>query len=128
MAPPNQAPGSAPTATNAKLNIGKIQLSATRIAVGQPITVSALLSAADQGISNTAAFFWDEDPKSTDDPVAFGLESPSYIQANGTHQVSAIYRPKSCGTRQLFITVGNGTPNEVIRRSSPIQIACGAKN
>ncbi len=127
VAPPAQAGSSTPSATNAKMNISKIQLSATRVAVGQPIAVSALLSAADQGISNAAAFFWDEDPKG-EDAVAFGLESPSYIQANGTHQVSAIYRPKHCGTYPLFITVTNGTPNEMTRRSSPIQVACGAKN
>ena len=127
VAPKNSGVGAAPGATPGGLDIGKIQLSADRVSVGQPITVSALLSAANLGISNLAAFFWDEDPKG-EDAVAFALETPSYIQADGAHQVSAIYRPKSCGTHQVFITVANGTPNEVIRRSSSIQVACGTKN
>ncbi len=127
VAPQNSNVGASPGVAPGKLNIGKIQLSADRVSVGQPITVSALLSAANQGIANTAAFFWNEDPKSPD-AVAFALEVPSYIQADGTHQVSATYRPKTCGTHQVFITVRNGAADEVIRRSSPIRVACGEKN
>lgn len=72
------------------------------------VVTRLILAVEGTGASNVAAFFWDEDPKGA--RAAFSLDTPSYIEAGGTHQVSATYRLKACGTRQLFISVGKARP------------------
>ncbi len=132
VAPQNQPSSSDPSSGSEGLNIDKIQLSADHVLFGQSIVVSALVSAGSQDASNVETFFWDEDPdpqssNATETPIAFDLEMPPHIEAGRADQVSAVYRPKTCGTHQLFVSVGLGTPSAVVRRSAPIQVDCGAK-
>ena len=106
----------------AAINVGKIQLTATRALAGQVIDVSALLSATGNSASGLTAVFYDGDPQNGG--TAFGLERSPYIAQDGTYQVLASYRAHTCGTHQLFIVVGQGTPGEIVRRAPPVRIDC----
>jgi len=108
----------------ATIDIGKVQLSATRALAGQVIDVSAPLSAIGNSASGVTAVFYDGDPQNGG--TAFGLERSPYIAQGGTYQVLAPYHTYSCGTHQLFIVMGQGTPGEIVRRAPPVRIDCAS--
>lgn len=107
----------------AAIDIGKVQLTATRVLAGQVIDVSALLSATGNSASGVTAVFYDGDPQNGG--TAFGLERSPYIAQDGTYQVLASYHAHTCGTHQLFVVVGQGTSSEIVRRATPLRIDCG---
>ncbi len=108
----------------ASIDVGKIQLSASRVLAGELIDVSALLSATNNSASGVTAVFYDGDPH--EGGTAFGLERSPYIAENGTYQVKAPYQANTCGTHQLFIVVYKGTPEEILRRAPPVIVDCAA--
>jgi FG-GAP-like repeat len=106
----------------AAVDIGKMQLSAKRLAPGQIIDVSAELSAAHKSASGVTAVFYEGDPHAGG--TAFGLERSPYIAENDTYEVKAPYYAKTCGAHELFIVINKDTPDEILRRSSPVIIDC----
>ncbi len=107
----------------ASVDIGKVQLSASRALAGQTIDVSAELSATNNSASGVTAVFYDGDPDAGG--TIFGLERSPYIGENDTYQVMAPYYARSCGTHELFVVVNKDTPSEIVRRSSPVIVDCG---
>ncbi len=107
----------------AVIDIGKIQLAARRVAVGQTLDVSADLSAAKNSASGVTAIFYDGDPHAGGKP--FGLERSPYIAENDTYQVKAPYHANTCGAHDLFIVVNKDAQNEILRRSPSVIVDCG---
>jgi len=107
---------------SATIDIGKVDLSATRALAGQTVDVSALLSASGNSASGTTALFYDGDPHNGG--TAFGLERSPYIAQDGTYQVLAPFHSYTCGTHQLFVVVDMDTPHEILRRANPVRIDC----
>jgi hypothetical protein len=104
------------------IDVGKIQTSADSAMRGQIIDVSTMLSATNNGASGVTAVFYDGDPHAGG--TAFGMERSPYVAQNGTYQVKAPFQGTACGTHQLFVVLGKDTPNEVLRRASPVRIVC----
>jgi hypothetical protein len=84
--------------------------------------VSAELSATGNSASGVTAIFYDGDPHAGG--TAFGLERSPYIAENDTYEVKAPYYANTCGTHELFIVVNKDTPDEILRRSSPVIVDC----
>jgi hypothetical protein len=119
------SPSSSPVPVNSSpvpVNIGKIGLSATRVTLNQPITVSAPLSVPSSSAQGFTAQFYDGDPQNGGG--LFDIERIAYLEANQGREATVIYRPSSCGTHELFVLVNKGLPNEVVRRASPVRVEC----
>lgn len=108
------------------VNIGKVDVSASRMELGHAIEVSASLTGANGSESNAFAVFYDGDPRAGG--KAFDVERANHIAAGGSHLVKVLYRPTSCGVHELFVAVGRSTKNEVIRRAAPVRVECSASS
>jgi hypothetical protein len=104
------------------VDIGKVRVSAHRVAPGQTVEVSALLSGANGRESHGTAVFYDGNPHAGG--KAFDAERVSHIAAGSSHLVKTLYRPDTCGVHKLYVVVGKGTSTEVSRRSWPVWVPC----
>jgi hypothetical protein len=120
--PPLGAGGS-PESQPVPVDIGKIQLSATRGRLNEPIIVAAPLSVASSAALGVSARFYVGDPDKGG--KLFDVETMPYLEANQGRDATVIYRPSTCGTHELFVVVNKGLGDEVKRRSQPIRVRCG---
>ena len=124
----DSATGAGVTTTRPKrtaVSIGKISMSGSpAVAPGPSVKISATLQASSVETDRTTVFFYDGDPKAGG--KEFGAEHVPYIPPQGSFTVGVPYRAPSCGVRQLFVVVNQGTSSEVVRRATPIRIPCTA--
>lgn len=110
-----------PTNTGS-INIGKVDLSAMSALPGESIVVSSKVITHDESLSGVGVSFFDGDPR--EGGQAFAVDHLSYVGGDSTYNVSALFQPKTCGTRELFVVANRGKANEVIRRAPPLQVSC----
>jgi hypothetical protein len=114
-----------PSPGPAELNVGKLDVALDGKGVGASAFVSALLTTEEKVGSGVLASFYEGDPRSGG--VAFSHNHIPYVAADTPFLTKATYHVRSCGVHQLFLAIGEGTPNEIIRRAAPIRIDCPAK-
>jgi hypothetical protein len=115
-------PGPAPV--SASVDIGKLDLSAYRVALTQKVTISGTVSAQDADAGTMSVNFYDGDPNNAGQ--LFDVERIAHVTQGRGYKVAASYRPKSCGTHELFAVINQGKPSEVLRRAPPLRVACNS--
>ena len=100
----------------ATIEMDAVQLSDGQATRGQVVDVSTLISAENNSASGVTAVFYDGDPHAGG--TAFGLERAPYIAENGLYKVEAPYYANACGTHEIFVMVHEGSPNEVLQKST----------
>jgi hypothetical protein len=106
------------------LDITKVSLSASQVALGGHVIITAEVAASAGDAADLSVAFYDGDPKQGG--RLFEQQSIPQISRFDPHQVQMMYRAKSCGVRQLFMVVNTGKPSEVVRRAQPLRVACPA--
>lgn len=102
--------------------IGKLQISANRVDLGDNVVVSAMLFANGRAAVGLDAIFYDGDPRQGG--RAIGAQRIPYIADNARYKVETLYHSRNCGVHDLFLVVNRGRPNEVVRRAPPLNVAC----
>ena len=105
----------------APLAIGKIDISANRANFGDSVLLTATLVPSD-ATSGVTVNFYDGDPQK--DGRMFREVRIPYMAANAPHRVRTTFRPRDCGTRQLFAVVNRGKASEIVRSAPPVRVAC----
>ncbi len=112
--------------TNGTVDIGKIDVSADKVAPGKVAVLSATLSASGGSASGISVNFYDGDPN--DGGQLFAVERVPHIAADTPYLVQTTYQSSSCGVHQLFAVINKGKPSQVVRRAHPVRVDCDAKH
>jgi len=114
--------GVTPGPVNPSVNIGKLEVSAARVAVAQQVNVSAIVSAEGADAGTMSVNFYDGDPKQGGQ--LFDVERIAHITEGTDYKAVASYRPNTCGTHELFAVINQGEPNEIVRRAPSLRVLC----
>ncbi len=104
------------------VELGQIELSATRVSSGATVTVSSELSATWTFLAEVSVSFYDGDPSIGG--RRFAVERFARLEKRHSYPVSATYQAKSCGTHFFFVVVRYGDSKEIIRRSPRLDVSC----
>jgi hypothetical protein len=104
------------------VDIGKLELSASRVTLTDNVSVSAIVSAEGANAGTMSTNFYDGDPKKGG--RLYDMERIPHIAEGSRYKVVASYRPNTCGTHQLFAVINEGKPNEVVRRAPTLRVLC----
>jgi hypothetical protein len=104
------------------VDIGKLEVSASRVTLGGNVILSATLSSSGGASSGVSVKFYDGDPDR--DGRLFAVERIPHIAENAPYQVKKLYQTNTCGVHQLFAVVNKGRPSEIVRRAQPVRVAC----
>ena len=88
----------------AGLEMRPVEVSASRIFLGDKVIIRALVHAADAA-DGLSVLFREDTP--TNKGKLFDVEPISHIRAGGAHLVKTVYRPSTCGTHVLSLQVMN---------------------
>lgn len=104
------------------VHVGKIELSATNVALGGSVTVSLQVRTTESVLPGMTASFYDGDPGKGGQ--VFAVDRVPRLEKHKTYPISATYVAKSCGTHQLFIILSQEKSAEIIRRAPPLEVSC----
>ena len=124
LAPPATGFVGSPPPGRASVDIGKVDLSASRITPQDTIAVSATLLASGVDASGVSANFYDGDPEQGG--RLFDVERIPHIAQDEPYSVQASYRTNTCGTHELFVVVNEGKSSQVVRRAHLVRVDCGS--
>ena len=116
--------GGGPGAGTPSVDIGKLELSDSRVTLRDKVRVSATVSAEGADARTMSVNFYDGDPK--EGGRLYEMVRIPHIPEGGRYKVVASYRPITCGRHELFAVMNQGKPNEVVRRAPTLRVACNA--
>ena len=96
-------PPSAPATvdpTQAGLTMDTVELSASRVLLGQEVTISGLVHSRGE-IDGISMMFFDGDPNNGG--KLFDVDGISHIRASDSHLAKTVYHADSCGEHKLFL-------------------------
>jgi len=111
-----------PGAGSPSVDIGKVELSDSRVTLTANVSVSATVTAEGADARTMSVNFYDGDPK--EGGRMFEMVRIPHIPEGNRYKVVASYRPHTCGTHELFAVINEGKPNEVVRRAPTLRVAC----
>jgi hypothetical protein len=111
-----------PLPVSASVDIGKLDVSASRVGLADKVTVSATVSAEGADGGTMSVNFYQGDPKQAGQ--LFAVQRIPHIAQSSGYKITASYRPNSCGTHELFAVINQGQPNEIVRRAPPVRVDC----
>jgi hypothetical protein len=104
------------------VDIGKLELSGSRVTLKDNVSVSATVTAESADARTMSVNFYDGDPK--EGGRLFEMVRIPHIAEGTGYKVVASYRPNTCGTHQVFAAINQGKPDEVVRRAPTLRVAC----
>jgi hypothetical protein len=104
------------------VRLGKVEVSAQRVARNERVLASTTLRTADQPLKGgLTVLFYDGDPAAR--PPAFGVERVGHLRADDTYDVRVPFRSSVCGKHDLVVVAGRGTAFEQTRRAH-VHVKC----
>ena len=85
----------------------QVTLSHSGATKNEKIEIKAILSTGDQSENGVAVLFFDGDPDAGDE--MFDMEMISHIRANEVYQLRVPFRPRTCGTHEIFVVAADGS-------------------
>jgi hypothetical protein len=116
--------GGAPGSATGTLEMGKVNVSASKVTQRDTVVLSARLTAKGAAASGVSVNFYDGDPDNGG--RLFAVERIPHVAAEGEYLVQTTYQPNSCGVHQPFAVINRGRSSEVVRRAQPVRVACKA--
>jgi hypothetical protein len=124
LAPISSSTTPGPLPMSGSLDIGKVDVSATRVTTSDNVVLSATLSAVGTAASGVSVNFYDGDPNTGG--RLFAVERVPHIPANTQHMVQTTHRSRTCGVHHLFVVINRGRTTEIVRRAQPLRVFCNA--
>jgi hypothetical protein len=121
IAPKTPGLGVSP-APRGPLELSKVEISDRSLTYRDTADVSATLLTSGTPVSGITAAFYDGDPQKGG--RRFGVERIPYIAADSSYDVATTYHTSTCGVHRLFVVVDEGKPTEIVRRATPVRVAC----
>jgi len=109
------------------LAVSEVRARQTALKLGEPTEISARVHNPAQAMRGANAYFYDGDPQAGGKPV--GMQRLSYMNAGGDQKVMTSYAPRTCGTHDIYVSVGDhGVENGAVRALDSIQVTCDPPN
>ncbi len=105
---------------------GSVHVRPRRVALGDTVEVVTTLRAGGTAMPRLTVFFYDGDPEAGGQ--VFGIKRVGSLGAHEAREVHASFRPTRCGTYQLVVIAGKGTPFEAERTARPLHVDCGRQD
>jgi hypothetical protein len=92
------------------------------VARGDPVEVMTILRAGGTAVPRLTVFLYDGDPEAGGQVLR--IKRGGSLGAHETREVRIPFRPTRCGTYQLVVIAGQGTPFEAERTARPLHVDC----
>lgn len=121
-------PSTSATSARAEANsvgVESVRVSGASVQLGKSAAANVMLRGGAQDLTSLTVYFYDGDP--TSGGRLIDAERIGRLRAGARQSVNILFRPKECGSHQLFIRVTRG--GEVIatgRSAQALQVNCAA--
>jgi hypothetical protein len=105
------------------LRLGPVHVRPRQVARGDTVEVVTTLRAGGTAVPRLTVFLYDGDPEAGGQ--VFRIKRVGSLDAHEAREVRVSFRPSRCGTYQLVVIAGKGTPFEAERTARPLHVDCG---